>query len=104
MENESPIEKRGTVAHLRVAQPGDTPQIDPLNESDPLAGLPQLVSRKQIAEMFGITRASVKYWEKSGWIKPIRLAGPRLVRYRRADIYALIRKSSKPAVAQQERA
>ena len=51
----------------------------------------EFLTRKDIMELFGISRATVIRMEKRGELKPIRLT-PRKIVYRREDIEELIKK------------
>ncbi len=48
--------------------------------------LPELMTRPQVAERIGTCPRTVRNYERSGLLRPIRLAGKRLVRYRREDV------------------
>ncbi len=50
-----------------------------------------LVTRKEACEMLKVTTQTLVNWEKSGELKPIKLAGKTLVRYKLDDIEALCR-------------
>lgn len=50
----------------------------------------QLLSRNQVAEMFGVSTRTIARWEERDLLHPIRVTS-RLLRYRREDIEALIR-------------
>ena len=50
----------------------------------------EILTRKDIMELFGISLSTVIRWEKQGILKPIKLT-PRKVVYRREDIENLLR-------------
>ncbi len=55
----------------------------------PIAPKPETLSRKEAALIFGVHPGSLKRWEKSGKIRPIRLTA-RCVRYNKAEVLALL--------------
>lgn len=50
---------------------------------------PKTLTRKQVAKIFGVHPGSLKRWEKSGKLHPIRLT-PRTLRYDAREIQALL--------------
>lgn len=58
----------------------------------------QYFSRRDLAEMFGVTTQAILNWEKGGRLTPIKL-GPQTVRYSRANVEALIAGSKANAPA-----
>jgi excisionase family DNA binding protein len=52
-------------------------------------GKTTLITRKEACSMLQVTVQTLINWQKSGQLKPIKLAGKTLVRYRRQDVEAL---------------
>jgi len=50
---------------------------------------PETMTRKEAAAVFGVHPGSLKRWEKTGKLRPIRITA-RTVRYNAAEIRALI--------------
>jgi len=50
---------------------------------------PETMSRKEVARIFGVHPGSLKRWEKSGRLRPIKLTA-RCVRYNKAEILQLL--------------
>lgn len=53
----------------------------------------EFISRKQLAAMLGVTQTAVYQWQRAGRLNPVRL-GRRCVRYRRAEVEAMIAAAS----------
>lgn len=51
---------------------------------------PDLVTRTEAAQILGVCRQSLINWQNSGVLRPIKLAGKRLVRYHFEDVQALL--------------
>jgi hypothetical protein len=58
-----------------------------LNKSAP--ALPETLTRKQAAKIFGVHPGSLKRWEKAGKLHPIKIT-PRCLRYNAAEVRAMI--------------
>lgn len=56
---------------------------------DPITEYPQTLSRRQVAQIFGIHADSVKRWEKEGKLRPIKIT-QRCLRYNRSEVEALL--------------
>ena len=69
-------------------------EITGLKESDGKAARPRLITRTQGTEMLGVCGQTFINWEKAGILKPIKLAGRRLVRYRMEDLENLLEGSA----------
>jgi DNA-binding transcriptional MerR regulator len=48
----------------------------------------QLLTRSEVARLFRVAHSTVRNWERTGTLTPIKIAG--IVRFRRTDIEALI--------------
>ena len=54
---------------------------------------PETLTRKDAAEIFNVHPGSLKRWEKSGKLRPIRLTA-RCVRYNKAEVLQLLEGSA----------
>ena len=50
---------------------------------------PELLSRQQVAEKFGVVPHSIARWEKRGLFRAVRI-NARVVRYRSEDVLRLV--------------
>ncbi len=54
---------------------------------------PETLTRKEAAKIFGVHPGSLKRWEKSGKLRPIRLTA-RCLRYNKAEVLQLLEGSA----------
>jgi predicted DNA-binding transcriptional regulator AlpA len=54
----------------------------------------QILTRRELARHFKVSVSSVKRWEASGRLSPLKI-GPRLVRYRLSDVIAFAERRAK---------
>jgi len=48
-----------------------------------------LLSRKQVANLFGVCKETIRRWEKDGLLKPV-VINPRVLRYYVSDVNTLM--------------
>lgn len=48
-----------------------------------------LLSRKQVADLFGVCKETIRRWEKEFLLKPV-VINARVIRYHVSDVYALM--------------
>ncbi|MEI6422653.1 MAG: helix-turn-helix domain-containing protein [Lentisphaerota bacterium] len=65
-------------------------ELTEMKQADGKPARPDLVNREQGTEMLNVCAQTLINWEKKGILKPIKLAGKRLVRYHMSDIENLI--------------
>lgn len=53
-----------------------------------------LMSRQQVAELFGLNVMTIYKWARKGLLTPIKI-GPKTVRFRRSDVEALMKEKGK---------
>jgi excisionase family DNA binding protein len=53
----------------------------------------KLLSREEVAELFGLTISTIRRWERAGKLHPLRL-GPITVRFRPEDVEAFLQKAA----------
>ena len=68
-------------------------QIGELLNNPEKKKLQELLTRQEVNALLKITDQTIIAMEKEGLLKPIRLTGKRIVRYRMEDVEALIEKS-----------
>jgi MerR HTH family regulatory protein len=78
---------------LSSGQLGPDPLGDPIDVMTPVtaSGADDLMTRRQVAYLFGVTSAAVATWARRGLVPEVRDAAGR-PRYRRADIEELRRR------------
>ncbi len=52
--------------------------------------LPDILTRAEATQYLGISKMTIIRWERLGKIKSIKIAGEKLVRYKLADVEALL--------------
>lgn len=65
-------------------------ELTEMKQVDGKPARPDLGTRTQVTELLGVCGQTLINWEKAGILKPIKLAGKRLVRYHMTDIENLI--------------
>lgn len=48
-----------------------------------------LLSRKQVANLFGVCKETIRRWEQQGLFKPV-IINSRVLRYRMADVQSVV--------------
>jgi len=48
-----------------------------------------LLSRKQVANLFGVCKETIRRWEHQGMFKPV-IINSRVLRYRMADVQSIV--------------
>ena len=48
-----------------------------------------LLSRKQVASLFGVCKETIRRWEQQGLFKPV-IINSRVLRYRMADVQSIV--------------
>ena len=60
------------------------------NSTESIATAPQgLLTRAQVAHLFGVCKETIRRWETQGLFQPITI-NARVLRYRMADVQAVI--------------
>lgn len=62
--------------------------LDTLNPSGTTERRPELLTEREVAELFRVTRRTIHRWAVAGTLQPVRVRG--ITRYRSADVAALI--------------
>ncbi|VGO21124.1 MerR family transcriptional regulator [Pontiella sulfatireligans] len=82
------ITDAGTTLVISEATPEEKKRILAATKQ-PTEHRPETMSRKEAAAVFGVHPGSLKRWEKSGKLRPIRITA-RTVRYDAAEVRAIV--------------